>query len=346
MADKEAKHGAKKSTPAKKRGPDPSACPGEAPAGPCSCGKSDLPAFPSPFLAEQVVSDLDEAGMRRKLDDTLQLNLFLAGRGKERRSEQAAALATGADPASASDPARAAQDLAYQAMEKGDTECSRDLVRQALKLDPGCVDARVLQATSHRFPITLARVLRALQEAVAIAEERLGKKYLAEHTGSFWGLTRTRPYMRARLQWAEAIYRAGRLSEAIAHYEQLLELNPRDNQGVRNLLLSAYLETGQAEACRRLLDQYGDHSAIFLWSAVLERFLAKDEAGLRAALKEAREQNRFVEPFLSGKKPVPAQLPGYYSQGDRNEAVISASLLGEAWKKHPAAGSWLGKKRS
>jgi tetratricopeptide (TPR) repeat protein len=50
--------------------------------------------------------------------------------------------------------------------------------------------------------------------------------------------------MRARLGLAQLLYEAGEREEAIAEYRSMLELNSRDNQGVRYLLLSAYLETG------------------------------------------------------------------------------------------------------
>jgi len=68
---------------------------------------------------------------------------------------------------------------------------------------------------------------------------------------------------------------------------------------------------------------------------VLERFLADDEPGANAALKEARSVNKHAEKYLAGKKKLPEQMPPYYGIGDENEAIICADALGAAWSRNP-----------
>ena len=53
--------------------------------------------------------------------------------------------------------------------------------------------------------------------------------------------------MRARLGLAQCLERAGRGADAVAHYQELLRLNPGDNQGVRYLLVVALLEQNRDE---------------------------------------------------------------------------------------------------
>jgi hypothetical protein len=48
--------------------------------------------------------------------------------------------------------------------------------------------------------------------------------------------------MRARLGLVQALRDLGRDDEAVAHYRELLELNPGDNQGVRYLLVATLLQ--------------------------------------------------------------------------------------------------------
>jgi tetratricopeptide repeat protein len=44
------------------------------------------------------------------------------------------------------------------------------------------------------------------------------------------------PYMRARLGLAHSLWTAGRRDEAVQHLQDMLRLNPGDNQGVRYTL--------------------------------------------------------------------------------------------------------------
>jgi hypothetical protein len=122
----------------------------------------------------------------------------------------------------------------------------------------------------------------------------------------------------------------------------MLELNPDDNQGLRYILIGHYLTLDRLDGVRKLFRQYEDEgSAFFAWAKVLERFLSGDEDAAREALDDARRVNRFAEAYLSGRKPLPRQLPGFYGMGDENEGIVCAVEIGDAWKRHPKAVAWL-----
>jgi tetratricopeptide (TPR) repeat protein len=122
--------------------------------------------------------------------------------------------------------------------------------------------------------------IAALREAVAAGERSLGEEFFEENRGHFWGITGTRPYMRALSGLAEELLEAGHLEEAIAVYERILELNPNDNQGCRDPLLGACLQAGDLKRAARLQKKYGgDYEAIFQWGLVLQRFMTDDESG-------------------------------------------------------------------
>jgi hypothetical protein len=273
-----------------------------------STGSNKRPAMPSMLVAEQVMSGL-------------------FGGGK--------------------DPAFHAQQLAYDAMEaldSGDIDQAVGLAIQAVEVDPNCIDARMLLAqVDCRDGQTF---LAETKEIVECGERALGKKFFKENAGYFWGLLETRPYMRARASLAEQLASAGRREEAIGHYEDMLRLNPGDNQGLRYALLGQYLVLGNLDCARQLFEQYPDEwSAFFAWGRVLERFTASDLEGASAALQAAREHNRHVEKYLTGKKKVPKNSPGFYSPGEDNEAVICMREIGEAWQCQPGAIEWLKKQR-
>jgi len=234
----------------------------------------------------------------------------------------------------------AAQELAFDAMEAESAAQARKLAKRALALDPDCVDALVvLTELDARSP---RKAIEGLQKAVAAGERSLGASFIRENTGYFWGLLETRPLMRAMEQLAE-LYRAeGFYVDAIRIYEKMLELNPNDNQGVRDPLLGTYLRVGDLGGAARLLKQYErDSMANFAWGRVLERYLAGDRVGARAALKKARVANAHVELFMTGQKPLPKELPEMYSPGSEEEAVLCIDNVGGAWAGNMEALFWL-----
>jgi len=67
---------------------------------------------------------------------------------------------------------------------------------------------------------------------VTAGEKDLGPEFFKEHKGYFGGLIETRPYMRAKVTLAMYQEYIGHTEAAIEQYEELLELNPNDNQGI------------------------------------------------------------------------------------------------------------------
>jgi len=213
---------------------------------------------------------------------------------------------------------------------------------RAVRLEPACLDARVLLAIAAGGPAS--EFIEELEKILAVGEADLGPDFFKQNRGHFWGLTETRPYMRARHHLALELYNAGRIAEAIHHFEEMLQLNPSDNQGLRYSLLGHYLEAGDLDGARRLFKTYGDEPfAMFLWSRVLERYLSGDLIGAVEALHHARKQNPHVEPFLVGKARLPKTRPDYYGIGDMAEAITCMEAIGPAWKKHREAIQWLKK---
>ncbi len=233
-----------------------------------------------------------------------------------------------------------AQELAYEAMESDNINTAVELAMQAVELDRRCVDALVILARGGSD--SQDELIENLEKAVWMGERALGEDFFEENRGYFWGLIETRPYMRARQELADLLNDAGRTDDAIAHYEAMLELNPNDNQGIRYFLLAFYLKRGDLDGARRLFDQYDDEgSASFQWSRILERHISGDETKAVALLAEARKDNAFVEPYLTGAKRMPRSLPEYYSPGEESEAKHVAVSLRPAWKGHRKSVAWL-----
>lgn len=235
-----------------------------------------------------------------------------------------------------------AQDLFYEAMDAETDEEGTRLLEQALELDPENVDALLILSGSDI--LSREERIEALMFIVMMAEERLGAKAFKELVPHFWGFLETRPYMRARYALAGELRAAGLLDEAAREYAGMLLLNEHDNQGVRYELLPLLLALGRLELAREMMERFKDEaqwSAVFAWGCALERILSNDAPAAEKALRAARKQNPYVEPFLTGRIEPPQMKPPMYGIGTPEEALSFADDLKSAWSAHPDALAWL-----
>jgi tetratricopeptide (TPR) repeat protein len=216
-----------------------------------------------------------------------------------------------------------------------------DLAYKALSVSDDCADAYVL--LSHEAATNVAEAIRFLEDGVRAGEHALGQKMFAEEAGNFWGILETRPYMRARFDLAHLLCLGGKRAEGIIHMQDLLRLNPGDNQGVRHELAVCLLEEKDLEALEKLLEGYPDeYSAVWFYSRALLKYRQEGRTpAADACLVEALEQNRFVPLYLLGKKSFPARTPEYMSIGDQTEAVFYALDNSQVWRETQGALMWM-----
>jgi len=285
---------------------------------------------------EKTMSDITKLLNEQDFDSIEEANAFLQQ-----------ALASGqplAPSSSQGTPLEQAQDLMYEAWEATGSRRRVKLARQALEISEDCADAYVLLAEETR---NLKQRKELYEKGVKAGERALGPEAFEENVGYFWGVTETRPYMRARLGLAQCLWSQGEREEATAHYTDMLRLNPDDNQGIRYLLVNCLLEEGDDEALGELLKQYEeDIAAVWLYGRALWTFRREGASKkANACLKEAMKRNRFVPSYLLGKKRLPVRLPGSVSFGDETEAIAYAVEAIKVWNETEGALEWLTENR-
>lgn len=144
-----------------------------------------------------------------------------------------------------------AQDRMYEAWEARNRKACVRLAREALAISPDCADAYVLLA--EETARTSDEALKLYEEGTRAGERALGPEAFAEGAGNFWGILETRPYMRARAGVAECLWEMGEAARAVEYYQELLRLNPGDNQGNRYPLAQLLLQEGKNEELGALL---------------------------------------------------------------------------------------------
>ncbi len=238
-------------------------------------------------------------------------------------------------------PLDKAQQCIYKAFEEPDERKRLQLAKEALALSPDCADAYVLLA---EHAASRKEALRLYEQGVAAGERALGPEAFERDAGHFWAILETRPYMRARIGLVHTLWTSGRREEAVRHLQDMLRLNPNDNQGVRYTLAGFLLFLDRDEDLAHLLQQYEEASATWLYTKALLAFRQQgDTPEARRLLKAATKGNKHVPAYLLGEKYPPAQQPEFYGHGDENEALIYIGGFLAAWKSTPGAIAWLRK---
>lgn len=231
-----------------------------------------------------------------------------------------------------------AQSLLYDAFEAEPPERYR-LAEKALKQNPNLVDAYNILAEDAD---SLEEAIQMYEKGMWIGQKELGKAFFKENKGHFWLIFETRPFMRAKYNYAMALLELGKPNEAMAQFEELLELNPNDSQAVRYSLFIAYVERGDLQKAGKLLEQYEEDSAQFHYNTLLLELLKNGfSAKAKALLKTAKENNKFVIPYLKERKRLPRAIPDNYGFGDEDEAIVYADAHLHLWRMIEGLRDWL-----
>jgi len=296
----------------------------------------DFPGLPpDPRAMERMTARIGRILDEQEFESIDEANAFL----NQYLSEGGASLEDAPAPIT---PLERAQELIYDAFETDDPQSRVELAEEALEISEACTDAYVILAEETTEDAGEAREF--YETGVRAGEQALGEEIFTEEAGNFWGILETRPYMRAREGLASALWALGEREQALAHYRDLLELNPGDNQGVRYELAGCLLEEGLDQELGELLGQYDEEiSAFWLYTRALWRFRTEG-ASERATteLAEASGTNPYVPLYLLGKKNLLAQgLPELIGFGDESEAVSYFANALPEWLKTPGAVEWV-----
>ncbi len=236
-----------------------------------------------------------------------------------------------------------AQDLVMEAYNLKPARAKRK-IEAALKLDPDCIEAyEYLGDLGHSIQISIP----FYEKGIEIGRRLFGGNYLKKNKGFFWSLHETRTFMRCLEQYSMNLYSLGKTKETVAVLEEMIELNPNDNQGVRDHLLLYLIELDENEKFRKYAKKYKDDSMAFpLFTRALFAFKTEgDSANAYKLLKRAVQHNMFVPARILSANP-PTEYPGHYGIGDENEALYFANFAHAAWRKVEGAVEWLRKHTS
>lgn len=201
------------------------------------------------------------------------------------------------------------------------------------------LDDLVEDALSQRSP---KKTLEKLENALQLGEQQLSAEF-RDHVGKFWLIVETRPYMRARLALVNFLTAQGQHEDSIGHMEEMLRLNPNDNQGVRWLLLEWYCNMNWLDKAWRLLDEYPDEVTPFmaLTRICLEFQKSGPSEASASRLQIQLEQNPYIAPKLLDQDSVSPYPIESFEVGEEDEADAYCQCFRALWKSTPEALPWL-----
>lgn len=211
------------------------------------------------------------------------------------------------------------------------------LARQALQEDPGHLEANVLLAESVHE--TNAKI-ELFGKAVKLGESQFAE-LLETEVGHFWGISETRPMMRAKHGLATALAADGQANEAITQMLDILRLNTDDNMGVRYEIIPLLLSQHREQEAVDILNRYSEETGNWLYLKAQVEFRRVGPTGRSAqkTMAAAFKFNPHVLELLTAVHPL--MVPEHYALGSPEEAAIVVEEQLESWTESEGFIEWM-----
>jgi tetratricopeptide (TPR) repeat protein len=255
----------------------------------------------------------------------------------------------------------AADDILYALPEDASESALSTAAKKALAITPYCMGAWLV----------LAQQAETEDEAIIILKNGIdhGRELHADlitSVGSdhgIWGHHEARDFMRLLHELATVCEAHDEIEKAVEIYEEMLRLNPDDNQGIRGDLLHAYIILNLSAEAKVLLKRFENtvdldtdlvYGAALLeimiamedfddtWMDEIERQQPSDIAGFKKffgknfqavdkAMKAATKANPYVGLVMSMPGIMEMEEPPTYSIGGPDEALFYSHKHAATW---------------
>ncbi len=203
-------------------------------------------------------------------------------------------------------------------------------LKKALAIEPENPDVllKIVASEKGDKPDELLDALSALISKIS------GDKKIQEHlqndVGDFWALLDTRPYMRVRQKYMDALVECGMFTAAAGEGEELIRLNTRDNLGIRFSLMHIYAFREDEKSALALHRKYEDGSETMMLLPLSVLYYKKrnfKKAG--EYLKRLMKVNKNTRDFFmkmsdrEESKKLLTSLPEYYAMFSIEELAMA-----------------------
>lgn len=201
------------------------------------------------------------------------------------------------------DNAEDAEDYLELACSSDNAKDALKYAKQALKLDPFNYDAEAMVIEFKSTDVT--KLVRDYEKAVKNATKHMDEEgyFEEENIGDFWAILETRPYMRLRRAYLDALVNCRMMRRAEEECKELLRLCENDNMGVRFVLMHIYAYFEDEAGALELSEKYGgyDNTQILLPMSVIfykKGNYAKSRQYLKRLVSRNKDFVRFAKMFV------------------------------------------------
>lgn len=229
--------------------------------------------------------------------------------------------------------------------EEGNLDEAEGIFQAVLTQMPDHLDAihHLALVLSDRNLLDRARDL--WEQTVRIGRKAFPQDFEIEGDLLEWGWLENRPFLRCLHGLALRRYEEGETEEALKLFQELLSLNPNDNQGVRAMAVEALFKLGRFEDALKIAKKYpNDIMPEILYGRALALFKLERRQEAAVALREAIEYLPLVgKELLKIKHRLPTTArPDMVTVGGADEAYYYWECSGRFWQKDAEALEWLG----
>ena len=236
-------------------------------------------------------------------------------------------------------------EMALDLMEESKFGSAKSTLKKVLKLNPDHIDAIHHLAIIEDRKKNKDSSRKLWKRGVEIGHSVIPEEFKRGISKIPWSYLENRPFLRCLHGHAFALHVEGKNEESITVFQEILDYNPDDNQGVRDILMEMYFEEGRYSDAMELADRYNDDvSPEIMYGRVLVLLLRGSYEEAEKELKEAVKFNpKVAEELLKKDHSKPeGWMPGYIRLGDWDEAYLYWMSQGEYWTSDDI--EWLRKK--
>jgi tetratricopeptide (TPR) repeat protein len=211
-------------------------------------------------------------------------------------------------------------------------------LRKAIEQDADCAIARIELADTDYQSGRWSESRRGYRDVV----EREERRWRGE-SPDWWSDRETRPYLRALYGHAMTEWQQGHFPQASLELQQLLALNPTDNQGVRFLIPLVHLLADHDAEALASIEEYELHypddycePALLLGKGLVQWRVGTEKLA-RESYRAAMVKNIYIVPLLLDLPLPPTEI---WHPNDRSELSYAQDFLqsySTLWDRDPAA---------
>ncbi len=220
-------------------------------------------------------------------------------------------------------------EAALEALRSDDYETAGQLLRAFIKRFPNHIDSYHHLGIIETDLGHLGRARKYFEMGYRIGLRSIPENFAARLP---WNRLKNRPFLRASHGYGLALAQARRHLEAAEVYEQILSWNPDDNQGIRYLLPSLYLEARAPQKARAALERHGADGMNLYTRCLVEIQHGHRGEAVRWLCRGLSYNLHIPKMVLAGQKEQPDFAPYGVTVGSQHEAAEYLQQ-NDAWRR-------------